>query len=516
MSAANDASHQGNPRQINARLRALLDLSIAEAREGVGCHEYDGVIQDLSPAGVASGLARLGGPALADRHDEAHLSAFEIACQVRFGDLQLHRRNPLIHAENLDLSCYDRAYAPEVERVDARRRHLASWPEAVDMACESLDQVPAPVATALVPAVRGLAGAVPPDEPDSRKALAAHARLVSHIERLADTGDPTTAIGRRQLEQLMGAEEAVPSVQLTELADRASKETSRLRAMLDEGCQRWAPGTKTHDTVATLMADHPPADGVVAAAASITAETIDFCRERGWFSHLDGECRVGLAPPSRRWAVAMLAWSAPFEDDGPSHYDITPPEPEWPLEEQQEWLSMFSEMALPAVTAHEVAPGHFAHGRALRHAPTDVRRALIGAGFGEGWAHYGEELMLEEGFRGDDARFQIGVSLEALVRVIRLSCAIGLHTGAMNVDDATAAFENDALMPEAAARSEARRGTFDPTYGIYTWGKWIIRDTRDTAREAWGDEFSLRRFHDALMELGSPPLGLVHAAVARG
>jgi uncharacterized protein (DUF885 family) len=163
-----------------------------------------------------------------------------------------------------------------------------------------------------------------------------------------------------------------------------------------------------------------------------------------------------------------------------------------------------------------VAPGHFAHGRALRHAPTDVRRALIGAGFGEGWAHYGEELMLEEGFRGDDARFQIGVALEALVRVTRLSCAIGLHTGAMNVDDATAAFENDALMPEATARSEARRGTFDPTYGIYTWGKWIILDTRDTAREAWGAEFSLRRFHDALMELGSPPLGLVNAAVTRG
>ncbi len=248
---------ESNSRQINPRLRALLDLSVAESREGVGCHEYDGVVQDLSPAGVASGLARLGGPALADAHDEAHLNAFEIAAQVRFGDLQLHRRNPLIHAENLDLSCYDRAYAPEAERLDARRRHLASWPDAVDMACESLDQVPAPVATSLVTAVRGLAGAVTPDEPGASAALAAHARLVSHIERLAETGDPATAIGREALEQLMGAEEAVPSVQLTELADRASKETARLRAMLDEGCQRWAPGTKTLDTVATLMADHP-------------------------------------------------------------------------------------------------------------------------------------------------------------------------------------------------------------------------------------------------------------------
>jgi uncharacterized protein (DUF885 family) len=212
----------------------------------------------------------------------------------------------------------------------------------------------------------------------------------------------------------------------------------------------------------------------------------------------------------------MLAWSGPYEPDGPSHYDITPPEPTWPAEEQAEWLTMFSQTALAAVTAHEVAPGHYAHGRAIRHAPSDVRRSLIGAGFAEGWAHYGEELMLEEGFRAGDPRFQIGVALEALVRVTRLSCAIGLHTGAMDVDDATATFMTDALMPEATARSEARRGTFDPTYGNYTWGKWTILDARQEARQKWGDGFSLRRFHDALMQLGSPPLGLVGEAVRAG
>jgi len=212
----------------------------------------------------------------------------------------------------------------------------------------------------------------------------------------------------------------------------------------------------------------------------------------------------------------MLAWSGPYEDDGPSHYDITPPEPTWPETEQAEWLTMFSETALSAVTAHEVAPGHFAHGRALRHAPTEVRRSLVGAGFAEGWAHYGEELMLEEGFRAHDPRFQIGVALEALVRVTRLACAIGLHTGAMDVDDATARFISDALMPEATARAEGQRGTFDPSYGVYTWGKWAILDTREEARRQWGPDFSLRRFHDSLLDLGSPPIGMVGAAVQQG
>jgi hypothetical protein len=506
------------------RLRALLDLNLADAREAAGRHEYDGQIQDLSPAGVSRALSLLGvgdsdqpGTAADSQslsaHDEAHIRAFEESSRVRFGELELHRRNPLLHAENLDLACYDRPYAPAGIRDEARRKHLALWPDAVDMACDSLDLVPRPVAESLVAAVRGLRDSITPGEPVADAALAAHARFVEHVERLAKTGDPETALGRPALERLMGADEAMPDVDLDVLTRRADADRARLRDMLDDSCSRWAPGTKTSDVVASLMADHPPAEGVIAAAATVTNETIAFCREHSLVPYLDGECRVGIAPPSRRWAVAMLTWSAPYEEDGPSHYDITPPEPHWPDAEQQEWLTMFSEMALPAVTTHEVAPGHFAHGRALRHADTDIRRSLIGAGFSEGWAHYGEEMMLEEGFRDNDPRYQIGVALEALVRLTRLSSAIGLHTGAMSVDDATAAFMDDALMSEATARSEARRGTFDPTYGIYTWGKWVIMDARESARAAWGDGFTLRRFHDALLELGAPPLGLVSAAV---
>ena len=501
------------PRAMSSRLRAVLDLNIAEARDGTGRHEYDGQIQDLSQSGVAHGLAQLGGPPLSDPHDEAHLTAFEDAARGRLGALQWHRRNPLIHLENLDLAGYDRAYAPDEERHAARSKHLAAWPDAVDMACEALDLVPAPVAIALLPAVQGLVGGIPDDDPGAPAARSAHERLVAHVADLAQNGPPETALGASALEELMCSDEAVSDVSLTALAERSERERDRLWALMNEGCERLAAGIPASETIATLLKDHPAAGDVVAAATTITDETIAFCREREWLTHLDGECRVGLAPPSRRWATAMLAWSGPYEDDGPSHYDITPPEPTWPEPEQEEWLTMFSETALAAVTAHEVAPGHFAHGRALRHAPTEVRRSLVGAGFAEGWAHYGEELMLDEGFRGDDPRFQIGVALEALVRVTRLACAIGLHTGAMDVRDATERFMADALMPEATARSEARRGTFDPSYGVYTWGKWTILDAREGARRRWGSEFSLRRFHDSLMNLGSPPLGLVGAVV---
>jgi uncharacterized protein (DUF885 family) len=120
---------------------------------------------------------------------------------------------------------------------------------------------------------------------------------------------------------------------------------------------------------------------------------------------------------------------------------------------------------------------------------------------------------VEEGFRAADPRFTVGVALEALQRVTRLAVSIGMHAGSMTVEDATARFEADAFVYGSAARAEAARATFDPTYGRYTWGKLEILRIREQARAAWGAGYSHRRFHAALLALGSPPLGLMAHAL---
>src|SRR6185437_8244910 len=149
---------------LNPRLRAVLDLSVAEVREYGGRHEYDGKVQELSPAGVRAGLdaltaAQAGGPVDGelDGYDAEHLATFERLAQVTFGDLEMHRSNPYFHIANLDLAGYDRDYAPADERARAKAEHVAAWPAAVDASSAALDRVPAPVAKALEGAVRGLA-----------------------------------------------------------------------------------------------------------------------------------------------------------------------------------------------------------------------------------------------------------------------------------------------------------------------------------------------------------------------
>ncbi len=255
---------------------------------------------------------------------------------------------------------------------------------------------------------------------------------------------------------------------------------------------------------------------MIDAARQWTERAIEFTRDRDLMPYHDGQCLVGLAPPSRRWAMAMMSSNAPGEQEGPSWYHITPPEESWPDDEIEAWLEVFSATTLPGITVHEVAPGHFSHGRALRRAPTAVRRVLHSAAFVEGWAHYAEELCVEEGFCSADPRFAIGVWLEALVRVTRLACAIGVHAAGMTVEEGARRFEADTHLTGPAALSEARRATFDPGYGRYTWGKLVIMDLRERARKDWGAGFTLRRFHAALMDLGAAPLGLLGTAVERG
>ncbi|MGE5131804.1 MAG: DUF885 family protein [Gemmatimonadota bacterium] len=504
---------------LSPRLRALCDLSVAEVREYSGRHEYDGVIQDLSPDGVRRGLARLdevadtGQPD--DPHEEAHLAAFEAGARITYGELELHRRNPLFHLAELDLACYDRDYAPAAERDRARAKHLAAWPAAIDAALASLDQVSAPVAAALLDGVRGLAAALPPGSPDTDAARAAHARLVAHLEQAARAGDPDPAIGTAGLTALMGDAESI-ELDLGRLAERADAERDRLTALLAESCARIDPTRPALEVARELVRDHPGPDGVVSAAQEWTRRAIEFTAERDLVPYHDGECLVGPAPESRRWAMAMMSSAAPGEPEGPSWYYITPPDPAWPAAEQEEWLEVFSATTLPGITVHEVAPGHFSHGRALRRAASALRRTLHSAAFIEGWAHYAEELCVEEGFCADDPRFAVGVWLEALVRVTRLACAIGVHTAGMTVADGARRFERDTHLSGPAALSEARRATFDPTYGRYTWGKLEIMSLREQARQQWAADFSLRRFHAAMLDLGSPPLGLLGTAIVRG
>ncbi|WP_424639200.1 DUF885 family protein [Embleya sp. AB8] len=474
----------------------------------------------MSPSGVRTALAALGGPRgtqpYPDPHDEALAGAAEQALRVRLGELALHRSNPLWHIENLDLSGYDREYAPAAERARARHEHLARWPDGVAAAIEALDRVPAPLAEATLPLARGLAGYVEPGA-DAVHDAAERAldRFVRHLERAAVEGPPSGALGSADLARLLGSAEGL-EIDLAQLAARVDAERDRLRELRDESCRRVDPHAKPADTIRALQDDHPAADQVIPEFRKLVGAAVAWAAAHDLVPDHDVLVEVLPMPDAQRRSLAGATWAAANEADAPGRFQVSLPLPGWSATESEEWLRTgFSRSLMANMVVHEVAPGHLSHGRAMRRAGSEVRRTLLSEALIEGWAHYCEELALTEGFRTDPA-FAVAVAQDALRRVTRFACAIGLHSGAMSVADAARRFTEDVALAGPAAAHEARRGLFDPTYGRYTWGKFAVLDLREQARQRWGSAFSLPRFHAALLNLGAPPLGLLGTALEVG
>jgi uncharacterized protein (DUF885 family) len=157
-----------------------------------------------------------------------------------------------------------------------------------------------------------------------------------------------------------------------------------------------------------------------------------------------------------------------------------------------------------------VYPGHFVQYQHLRQVESKVRKSIFfaAATYVEGWAHYCEEMMLEAGFGRKDPLIRLGQLQEALIRLVRFVVSIRLHAEDLSVEQGVRMFRDHAFLEEANARREAERGTFDPTYLVYSVGKLMLQKLRQDVKTRQGDSFSLRTFHDTLLKQGAAPFSL--------
>ena len=218
---------------------------------------------------------------------------------------------------------------------------------------------------------------------------------------------------------------------------------------------------------------------------------------------------VAATPDFMRWSTASMWTPGPFEQRAiPARYLITDVDPKWTDKQKEEYLGSINFPQLWTTSIHEAFPGHFVQGQYLKEVSSVVRRtwALAPASFVEGWAHYTEQMMIDEGFGGGDPKIRLGQHADALLRLCRFVVGIREHTEWMTVDQATRFFMNNAYMGETPSRAEAERGTFDPTYLVYTVGKLGILKLRDDYKQYRGKDYSLQEFHDRLLADGMAPL----------
>ncbi|HVZ23854.1 MAG TPA: DUF885 domain-containing protein [Vicinamibacterales bacterium] len=225
--------------------------------------------------------------------------------------------------------------------------------------------------------------------------------------------------------------------------------------------------------------------------------------------------RVQETPPFLRSTTsASMDTPGPFETAKlDAFYNMTLPDPRGTAAEQEDYMRSWYYAEMSNVAVHEVYPGHYVQFLYAKHFPSDVRKVYGANSNVEGWAHYAEQMMIDEGFHADDPKYRLAQLQDALLRDARFIAGIRMHTQGMTVDEATTLFETAGHQPHAIAVQEAKRGAGDPLYGYYTMGKLMILKLRDDYQKKMGAAYTLEKFHDAFIQLGPLPLPLIRKAM---
>jgi Bacterial protein of unknown function (DUF885) len=292
-------------------------------------------------------------------------------------------------------------------------------------------------------------------------------------------------------------------VPLARLSEIGRADLERNVAALREICNTYTPG-KTLRQCADAANSHKPEGGAVAAARRQLPELKAFVQKKGLVT-IPGseEALVDQAPPYNAQNFAYIITAGPYEGKNvPSVYYISPPDPSWTPQEQAQYVS--GEGTLLSTSVHEVWPGHFLHFLHVNRSPSKIAQLFQSYAYTEGWAHYTEEMMQQEGLRPGSPEWRIGQLLSALKRNARYLSAIGLHTQGMTVAQSEQLFLESGLQDPGNARQQALRGTYDPAYLNYTLGKLMVLKLRADWMAQQRDKASLRGFHDQFLSLSGP------------
>lgn len=507
-----------------------------------GFHEYDGQLGARDPAAIAGWTNRVEDFLARAEVLEARLEGLEARFDRDLLEWNLRRellnvevlreyqRDPLAYSSDLDLSGLLLRTIPEwPDRAAAIVSRLEQFAAYLSGARESLKNPPRPVTETALRSYRNLAIFLREDLPGEMKDLdpALQARFdralpeaVAGVEEttrwlaeevLPESGDDY-ALGEEAYLRMLRVQEQF-DFSIEELLTMGRKELTRLQTLFRETAAQIDPTKSPQEVLDMIEADHPSREELVALTQSELDELKRRVIEHELITIPEGAgAMVEAAPPFRRWNPAYIMTPGPFDPSTvPAVYFISPGEADLSPEEVESWLRGLNRYAVRNISVHEVYPGHYVDALHRQQAGRPMRKMGRSYAFGEGWAHYTEELFAERAYDEPAHPYRLAQIQDALLRVCRYMTSIGLHTQEWSIEDGTRFFVENAYVEEILARQQTIRGTFDPGYLFYTLGKLYIKQMREEYRAELGEAFTLKKFHDALFQYGSPPLPMVRA-----
>ncbi|MHB1844639.1 MAG: DUF885 domain-containing protein [Deltaproteobacteria bacterium] len=535
-----DFEHRAFQRFVERYFHGYFDFRPGEATDE-GLHDRDAKMPDLSRASIGREVERLRASlaelssmkpeALSpdDRIDRELLLSAIHAELFELTEVRSWAHQPSYYGDRISwgvFSLVKRSFAPLDERmkdVIARERAIPGllaaaeknlerpprlWVEvALDDVAGTIDFLSNDVLTAFASV----------DEPALKADLEASTKVATDTLRsylgwlksdLLPRADGDFRLGEERYRKKLLYEEMV-DLPLDRLLDIGEAELRRQQAKLAATARQIDPTLPPIEVLAKLTRDHPTAQRLLPDTQELLTSLRSFVIDH----HVVGVPsevmpKVAETPPfARAFTFASMDTPGPLEPKArEAFFYITLPEPSWSAQRTEEHLEAFWRGDIANTAIHEAFPGHYVQFLWLPKSPTLVRK-LIGANtFIEGWAHYTEEMLLEEGYGQGDPKLWISEEQWALVRLCRYLVGIRMHTRGMSLDDGVRFFEKEAYMTHANALREAQRGTADPIYLYYALGKLEIEKLRSDYKAKLGPAFSLEGFHDALLSIGAPPI----------
>ena len=522
----------------------------------LGLHEYDGKISDYSRLALDAELSRLRrfddrlakfDPRKLSPRQSIDLRMLQAAVKrdlFAMQDMSVFERNPMVYARAGDVNVYiKRNFAPLEDRVRSLIAVESQIPNILIAARTNLDEkLPEPFVELAVQIARGSADFLKKDliaavsglkdeqlrvafQAANRKAATALSDYATWLER--DKLPKATfdfALGEEKFRRFLTETELVdlPPERILEIGMAQLKAEQEAFA---EAAKKIDPNKPAIEVFKQIQSEHPTADKLIPEIAKELDKVRKYVVSRRLVG-LPSEVRAKVKETPqylRATSFASMDTPGPFEKRATeAYFYVTPTGEDWPEKEKQEWLTAFNYYTSDVVSIHEVYPGHYVQFLHLNASPaTKVEKIFGSYAFIEGWAHYCEKMMIDEGFgtptsstpSEDDvkraAKYRMAQSDEALLRLCRLCVSLKVHTRNMSIDEATKFFQDNCYYEQKPARQEAMRATFDPGYLNYTLGKLQILKLRDDYKAQQGNDFSLQKFHNELLSHGMPPIRLL-------
>jgi uncharacterized protein (DUF885 family) len=285
------------------------------------------------------------------------------------------------------------------------------------------------------------------------------------------------------------------------------------------------PDKEPRAVVDELGAMHPAPDKLIATFTATFDGLVGFIQANHIVT-IPSDVRpiVEETPPfMRATTFASMDTPGPFEKHATeAYFNVTLPDPSMTPAQVEGFMHSFNIGTVISTAVHEAYPGHYVQFLWVPQAPSRVRKLLGATTNVEGWAHYCEQMMLDEGYGQPgqgakderEAKFlRLGQLQDALLRNARFIVGIEMHTGKMSFDEAVDFFQKEGYQSKESALVETKRGTADPTYLYYTLGKLEIMKLREDLRKKQGSDFLLEEFHNNFLRQGFPPVKIVREAL---